>query len=122
MSPPNRESCSQTEPKNPQQEQFFTKLRALKSCVNSFIGVIYDENGKVEIGLLEEIEEPRSGKPFVTLTQPMPHDKGTSTTPLVEQIKSFEVIPGERDLIEQIITYAGYEFIVTTNDGNTLQG
>jgi hypothetical protein len=52
----------------------------------------------------------------------MPHDKETSTTPLVEQIKSFEVIPGERDLIEQIITYAGYEFIVTTNDGNTLQG
>ena len=52
----------------------------------------------------------------------MPHDKGTSTTPLVEQIKSFDVIPGERDLIEQIITYAGYEFIVTTNDGNTLQG
>jgi len=31
MSPPDRESCSQTEPKNPQQEQFFTKLRALKS-------------------------------------------------------------------------------------------
>ncbi len=35
MSPPNRESCTQTEPKNPQQEQFFTKLRALKSCVTA---------------------------------------------------------------------------------------
>jgi len=122
MSSPDRESCSQTELKNPQQEQFFTKLRALKSCVNSFIGVTYTEDGKVEIGLLEEIEEPRSGKSFITLTKPMPHDKGTSTTPLVEQIKSFDIIPGECDLIEQIITYAGYEFVVTTNDGNTMQG
>jgi len=90
-------------PKNPQQGQFFTKLRALKSCVNSFIGVTCSEDGKVEIGLLEEVEEPKSGKPFITLTQPMPQDKGIMTTPLVAQIESFDIIPGERDLIEQII-------------------
>ena len=126
MSTPDREFCLQLEQtfeREQLQSPFCTKVKALKACIGSFIGITY-KDGERQVGLLEEVDdfEPGVETPRVWLTQPMPGCRGPTYTPFILDIASFDIIPGERDMIERIITYMGYEFIVTTVDGEKHQG